>query len=252
MYESYAQFYDTSGQIRFSLLFFQYLHDLLERVPLPARLGGPRRALDLACGTGTLALLLADAGWEATGLDRAPAMLARARAKGEALGIAATWVEGDLQALPRWGQPFDLITCVYDSLNYLLHEAELRACLAGVAASLRHGGLFVGDLNSHHVLSTVWIGDEVLEQPGYVQVGQITFDAASECSRLLLVGMAGDDERGYQRFVEHHTQRAYATERLTSLLEEAGLRVEACFDAFTTEPPGPEAPRLVWVARRPR
>jgi SAM-dependent methyltransferase len=250
MYDSYAQFYDGSGQIRFSLLFFQYLQDLLALHPLPPQEAGPRRALDLACGTGTLTMLLGDAGWDATGLDRAQAMLEQARRKGATLASAAHWVLGDLRALPRWEQPFDLVTCVYDSLNYLLHEDELRACFVGVAAALRVGGVFVGDMNSRHVLREVWVGDEVLEQPGYIQVGQLAFDEASDSSTLQLTGMVGDDRGGYRRFVERHVQRAYDPELVAEAMARAGLTVEGFYDAFTEDAPGPKAPRFVWVARK--
>jgi ubiquinone/menaquinone biosynthesis C-methylase UbiE len=75
IYYAYAPFYDGSGQIRFAVLFAHYLlGDILPRHPVAGR-----RVLDLACGTGTLALILADAGWQVIGIDRSPAMLAIAR-----------------------------------------------------------------------------------------------------------------------------------------------------------------------------
>src|SRR5689334_21494456 len=80
IYHDYAPFYDGSGQLRFAVLSGQYLNELLARHPVAGR-----RALDLACGTGTLALLLADAGWDVIGLDSSAAMLAQARAKAETM-----------------------------------------------------------------------------------------------------------------------------------------------------------------------
>jgi SAM-dependent methyltransferase len=251
MYEHYAQFYDATGQIRYSLLFHQYLTDLLAAHPLPlAR--SERWALDLACGTGTFALLLADAGWRVTGVDRARAMLQQAQQKGEALQLAVEWVVADLRALPtaQLGRCYDLVTCLYDSLNYLLTDDDLAACFRAVAALLRPGGLFIADMNSRYVLQHVWVGCEVHEQHGYTQVQQIAFDAASDRSTLRLIGMVGDDEQGYARFEEQHTQRAYNPERVAALLQAAHLQVEAAYDAFTTASPGPEAQRFVWVCRK--
>lgn len=249
MYDHYAQFYDSTGQLRYSLLFAQYLQELLAAHPLPPQQHEQRRALDLACGTGTFALLLADDGWQATGLDRSAAMIAQARQKALSLGLPLDLREGDLQALPQWAQPFDLATCLYDSLNYLLDVADLAACFAGVAAALRPGGLFVADMNSRHVLQHVWVGTEVLEQPSYTQLSRIAFDAGSDRSALHLTGFVGDDAGGYTRFDEQHTQQAYDPGVVTALLEAAGLRVEGCYDAFTLAAPGPASPRFVWVAR---
>src|SRR5919205_1669822 len=96
IYHDYAPFYDGSGQIRFAVLIGQYLDEVLARHPV-----GGRRALDLACGTGTLALILADAGWDVVGLDSSEPMLALARAKAEDAGLAGrlTFVHGDMRAL---------------------------------------------------------------------------------------------------------------------------------------------------------
>jgi ubiquinone/menaquinone biosynthesis C-methylase UbiE len=54
--------------------------------------------LDLGSGTGSLTLLLAERGYSVTGLDFAPAMVARAREKAEALGVAADFVVADATA----------------------------------------------------------------------------------------------------------------------------------------------------------
>jgi ubiquinone/menaquinone biosynthesis C-methylase UbiE len=93
-YQEYAPFYDGSGQMRFAILMDQYLSEVLAR-----HLVAGRRALDLACGTGTLALLLANAGWEVVGLDASAEMLAQAKAKAANLETrgSATFVLGDMR-----------------------------------------------------------------------------------------------------------------------------------------------------------
>src|ERR1051325_7400807 len=92
IYHDYAPFYDGSGQIRFAVLMGQYLQEVLALHPV-----GGRRALDLACGTGTLACILADAGWNVVGLDRSSPMLAIARDRARGAGHAIPFVEGDIR-----------------------------------------------------------------------------------------------------------------------------------------------------------
>jgi ubiquinone/menaquinone biosynthesis C-methylase UbiE len=60
---------------------------------------GARRVLDVGCGTGTFAILLADRGFEVTGVDPALAMLEVARAKPG--GYRLRWIHGDATSLPR-------------------------------------------------------------------------------------------------------------------------------------------------------
>jgi ubiquinone/menaquinone biosynthesis C-methylase UbiE len=270
IYHDYAPFYDGSGQLRFGLLMGQYLRELLEHHPVIGR-----RALDLACGTGTLALLLADDGWEVIGLDRSVAMLDQARAKAENMTTRGhvSFVQGDMRALPTNDErpmtkdqrlytdtlssfvlrpsSINLVTCVYDSLNYLLHEHELAACFEGLARVLAPGGLLVADMNTRYFLEHDWGTCEVIEQAGLVQVTQSYFDPAAGCSTMVLSCFAGDDQRGYTRFDETHIERAYAPDVVERLLLAAGLEIEALYDCFTFQPITERTQRFAWVARKP-
>ncbi|NJN18174.1 MAG: class I SAM-dependent methyltransferase [Oscillochloris sp.] len=248
IYERYAPFYDHSGQVRFALLVKMYLQDLLIRHSVPGR-----RMLDLACGTGTLAIEFAAEGWDVVGLDASPAMLAQASAKADSdlLG-QARFIAGDLRRadadLPV--AAFDLITCTYDSLNYLRSSAELHACFSAVARLLAPGGLFIGDMNTPYFLAHDWAVCEVRELPGYVQIERSSYDPAVAEVTMALTGFVGDDDAGYDRFDEIHIERGYPPDQIADLVHAAGLVVEAHYDAFSSEPPGPQSQRIFWLARR--
>src|SRR3954468_436103 len=66
-------------------------------------------ALDVGCGTGFLALELAARGHRVTGIDFAPSMVARAREKAKAQGLAARFDQGDAEHLPYPNGSFDLV-----------------------------------------------------------------------------------------------------------------------------------------------
>ncbi len=100
------------------------------------------RVLELGVGTGRLALPLAARGLEVHGVDSSPAMLARLRAKpgSEALGV----VEGDFGDVGTIveGQ-YDLVLVAFNSLFELLDQGAQCRCVAGSAARLAPGGVFV-------------------------------------------------------------------------------------------------------------
>ncbi|MEI8306683.1 MAG: class I SAM-dependent methyltransferase [Chloroflexales bacterium] len=250
IYECYAPLYDASGQVRFALLVTVYLRELLTHHPVVGQ-----RMLDLACGTGTLALCQADEGWQVVGLDSAPAMIAQAEAKlsGAALVGSARFILGDMRHADMLFPPntFDLVTCTYDSLNYMTSEADLLACFTSAAHVLAPGGLFIGDMNTRHFLEFEWDTYAVREHAGFVQIEQSYFDPQLATSTMVLTGFVGDDAAGYQRFDEVHVERAYPSRVVHHLMEQAGLRVEAHYDSFTTSPPGPHTQRIFWVARKP-
>jgi SAM-dependent methyltransferase len=250
IYERYASLYDSSGQIRFALLTAEYLRELLKRHPV----AGPH-ALDLACGTGTLAFLLAENGWHVIGIDSSATMLAQAQAR-----LADAKLAGSVQLIQYDmrraadvvpAAACHLVTCIYDSLNYLLTAADLAACFTAVAHALAPGGLFVGDMNTRHFLEHDWGTCAIHEQPGYIQVERSYFDPEQALSTMLLTGFVGNDADGYTRFDETHCERAYSPTVIDTLLQQAGLPVEAQYDSFTFAAPGPQCQRIFWVARKP-
>jgi SAM-dependent methyltransferase len=98
------------------------------------------RVLELAVGTGRLALPLAARGLDVTGIDASPAMLERLRANDTDATVTA--VLGDMvDDLPDG--PFDVVLIAYNSLFNLESAARQQACFAAVAARLSPGGRFV-------------------------------------------------------------------------------------------------------------
>lgn len=247
-YQRYATMYDGSGQIRFALLTALYLEELLQRHPVSGR-----RVLDVACGTGTLLAILAERGWQVTGVDASAVMLAQAAAKLVEVPMPVELRQGDMRELAQLlpAHTFDLVTCTYDSLNYLIGSHDLAACLRGVARVLVPGGLFVADMNTRHFLAVDWGECAFHEQPGYVQVERTHFDPAANLSTMWLTGFIGNDHDGYERFDELHIERAYPNDLVAALIEAAGLKIEGCYDGFTFQPPTDTTQRICWVARKP-
>jgi len=76
---------------------------------LPLLPPGPARVADLGCGTGTLTVLMAQAGHLVSGLDFAPRMVALAREKIAAAGVVADVVVGDASSSPWQPGTFDAV-----------------------------------------------------------------------------------------------------------------------------------------------
>lgn len=111
---------------------------------LARRVGGP--VLELACGTGIVALSVARAGLEVTGVDLAEPMLEHARAKAGAEGLQSrtAWVHADAKQVRVLGgrQQFAFVYLTGNAFQAFLAEADQRALLATVRHHLRPGGVF--------------------------------------------------------------------------------------------------------------
>ncbi len=129
--------------------------------------------LELACGTGSILARLTTVA-DLTGLDRSPEMLAVAAAKVP----GARLVEGDMTAFSL-GRRFDVVACVFDSINHVLDVPSWAATMACAREHLVEGGLFVFDVNCIGELRR--LGDEppwVYDFDGGTAIIDVTFAEA--------------------------------------------------------------------------
>jgi SAM-dependent methyltransferase len=103
-------------------------------------LGGP--LLDLACGTGRMALRLAVQGYQVTGVDIMPEMIARAREKAAAQAVSVEWVVADARTF-HLQQQFPFIYLLGNAFQFFLTRADQEAMLARVREHLRPEGCFL-------------------------------------------------------------------------------------------------------------
>jgi SAM-dependent methyltransferase len=129
-----AATYDEDSADRFDPAHLDVMVDVL------ADLAGDRRALELAVGTGRVALPLAARGVPVSGIELSPAMLARLRAKPGATVVDA--VEGDMTTTRLEGE-FGLVYLVYNTITNLTTQELQVACFENAARHLAPGGCFV-------------------------------------------------------------------------------------------------------------
>lgn len=255
IYYDYAPIYHAIGQGAFAEAL---VGRILAALPAP-----PRRVLDLACGSGAATLALATSGAEVVGVDRSPPMLAIARDSALARGLSLTFIEADIRQLPighgqaEPEQPaplslspatFDLITCLYDSLNYLTGDHDLELALEGAARLLRPGGWLIFDLNTEYEFASWGAGcDQVVhDADGILVYNRLHYDPAERLAYARIGWFVYEGSR-WRRGEEQHVERAWSEVEVDAALRSAGLRLIARYTPDWT-PADAEAPRVVFVA----
>ncbi len=204
---------------------------------------GSGRVLDLACGTGNFTALLEREGFEVVGVDISFEMAKVASQKGLKVAVQ------DARSLGLKG-PFDLVTCVYDSLNYLLSFEDLVKAMREVGRVLRKGGLFIFDLNTEFALKAGFFDQSNLRANDWLHFKWRS--AYDKGSRLCVVRMDFWVEEGGRKrhFREIHVQRAHSHEEVEEALKAGGMEIVGVFDDYTTRKAHIFTDRAVYVAKK--
>lgn len=248
IYDKFADFYTRGPYPKYS----QRMADVLPAVlrVLGAR---PGALLDIACGDGAFAVAAARQGHQVTGLDASARMLEAARERAAREGASVRFVEGDMRE-PGFTGEFDLVTCWYDSLNYLVEIEDLERAFRGVAEALRPGGLFIFDMNTIHGLAVMWRSQPacvIQDAPGIFEIHINCYDFETAVASKRIVGFTGKGD-AWTRMEEHHRERGYRLEEVRACLAASGLAVESVWGSLQEmTAPGPEAGRVWFAARKP-
>lgn len=212
---------------------------ILELAGARGYLGGP--LLDLGCGTGNSTAPMSERGLDVTGVDASEAMLAVARAKLPDVSFyRAGFTEFEL------GESFELVYSVFDALNNLLTDTDMREALRRVHRHLHAGGLLIFDVNTPTGLRDLWEGGraEGWADDVYYRWSH-SYDEATGLAHVEALCSTAEGS-----FVERHSERGYAAADLVGLLAGAGFVSVEVVNFPDGEPAPADADRIWVVARR--
>ena len=207
-----------------------------------------KTVLDLACGTGSLSVRLAERGYSVIGADISPEMLTVASQKAQAPENPPFFICQPMQRL-RLAEPVDSVICCLDSINYLARPADCQRTFRRVCDALNSGGLFLFDINTPYKLRGL-DGQVFMDDRGD---SYCTWWADfSEKTRLCTYGMDIFQREGelWRRSFEEHLEYAYEPEELSGYLRQAGFETVYVYGDRTFRRPKPDALRIYFAARK--
>ena len=198
----------------------------------------PFTHLDVACGTGILLRKLLKDKWNSFGVDLSVSMLRAGKKERGNWPVTA----GDLRALPFY-ESFRYVTCLFDSVNFLLTDADLEAGIWSMAECLSPGGIVYFDIVTERMVLEHFAGQRWTEKNGKFSTRwECDYDRPSQTVETRIQVNRGEVYTLYER--------VYELEQVESALRTAGVDVLGAFDAETWRKPRRKTVRIDIVGVR--
>lgn len=248
-YGSFAAVYDTfMDNIPYGK-WGAYLHGLLTEYGIEDGL-----VLDLGCGTGSMTELLASLGYDMIGVDSSGDMLEIALEKREKSGYDILYLQQDMREFELYGTVRAIVS-ICDSLNYITEPEELEQVFHWVNNYLDMDGVFIFDFNTEYKYREI-LGDRTIaenrEDCSFIWDNYYyEEERINEYELSLFIKdekFACDGGEIYQKYQETHFQRGYTLAEMKELVQSAGMRFFAAYDAFTREEPSDTSERIYVIA----
>lgn len=233
---------------------------------------GSKEVADVGCGTGTIAIALAEKDYQLTGVDLSADMLTMAVDKSLQHKVKIDWVEQDMTKLDL-GRTYDVITCLCDALNYITDEQALKKAFMCMNNHLNPDGLLLFDCHTPYKLEHIY-GDNTFVQmdEDLSYIWQCAYeeraiivehdlsvfvrsDQGKEHSPYFATKEATlpydeQENKVYRRYDECHQQRAYQVDDMLEWVIQSGFEIKDISSDFGPETPHEKTERLFVVASK--
>lgn len=203
----------------------------------------PKNVLDLACGTGNIAVNLLEKSYKVTGVDLSDEMLCEAdnKSNGEINLIKADMTDFQLDS------KYDCCVCSLDSINHLLSLDDVEKCFNCVYNSLNDGGIFVFDVNTVYKHNNILAGNTfVFDEEDFF----LSWDNEDEGNNIvrILIDVFAFNGKNYDRISEEFCERAYTVDELKSALHN--FEIIGIYDDLSLNDYTEQSERIYFVCKR--
>jgi len=249
LYNKFADIYQRGPYLRFSQVLVEtVLPEYLEELGIV-----PKKVLDIACGEGSFAVGMAKLGYEVTGVDQSPQMIALAESRAVEEDVSVEFFVEDMRSVPFFNE-FDLVTCFFDSLNYMLTIKDLQEAFQNAYQALKPGGFLIFDMNTIFGLAVEWMQAKTYvqnEADDFIEIHRQEYDYENQIATMHITIFK---QRGalWERIDEAHHERGYPIADLQYLLTQMGFEISGMYGSLRKRTEvNSNSPRVWFVNRKP-
>jgi SAM-dependent methyltransferase len=259
-----ADYYDESPVMRGRVGDVAFYRDAVHEFGDPV--------LELGCGTGRIALALAETGHRVTGLDVSERMLERCNQKRAQLATEARervhLVQGDMTRFDL-GEKFRLVIIPFRPMQHLLEMEQQISCLESVRKHLQSEGRVFGRRGGRLILDVFQTDAERMHDPAHMKEESVTeyvtpdgrrvrvmervaaFHRAEQRNDVEMIFYVRDARGKEERLVFAWTLRYFFRYEVEHLLARCGFKVSAVYGDFDRSPLADDSPEMIFVAEAP-
>ena len=209
--------------------------------------------LDLACGTGTMSMLLSDKGYDVIGVDASEDMLSVAQEKKMESGKDIMFLCQRMEELDLFGT-INAVVCTLDSINHITDGKTVEKVFSKVSLFMEDKGLFLFDVNTPYKHREI-LGDNtfIYDMDDVYCVWQNSTDKDTLLTEVSLDIFEKDTEEEddvYYRYSEEFSEKGYELSEIEKWLTENKFEVLGVFEEMTKKAVSETTQRAVFLARK--
>lgn len=210
------------------------------------------KLLELACGTGTVALSLEELDcYKITATDGSADMIQVARKKAEKSRSEINFKQMDFLNFDL-DEQFDVVYMIFDSLNYLHHDSELLKLHENVRNVLNPDGLFIYDFttprNSRKAIQYLNRQEQKIDDKiRYLRDSSYDSGKRIHTNQFKIEMRPDESETTMLSYRETHEQKIYTLKQIRTIIDKTDFTILEAYDGFQLKPANQKSLRITMV-----
>ena len=212
--------------------------------------------LELACGTGSISLFLDELEcYDVVGTDKSPQMIEKACKKNRSMFCNVDFKVMDFLDITL-DQTFDIVFCVFDSINYLHTEKEILQFLSEIKQVLDPDSLLIFDFTTpkNSIQAIEYLNNEegyTEDNHRYFRLSSYDADKRIHKNEFRIEKLAEDQETVLKQFRETHHQKIYTLQQMLDIIDQTAYNIRAKYSGFDFEEADEKSLRITMVLQCP-
>lgn len=207
--------------------------------------------LELACGTGSLALSLDELDcYDITATDSSHHMLEMAKQKSIYKGSSIIWDQIDFFDINLL-ETYDVVLLLFDSINYIKDVEHIKIMLHQVRKVMNEDGFFIFDFTTpgHSSKYAEMMNDQGVTPDNYrfVRISRYLESEGVHYNEFTIEKLSDDKQHVIERKNEVHVQKTYTLNEIREVVKSCGFEILAEYDGLELEPANEQSDRITMV-----